>query len=710
MIADGGDQPPHDIRAEEAVLGAMMVSAGVIGDVSAIIDAADYYRPHHKIAHQVITGLHAQGAPVDPLAVHAELRRRGEAKPGALDMPRLFGLTQAAVPMSATHHAQIVRECADRRDLLDLAAKLAQAAADPESDPDKARARAMDALTGRQRAGQGAEQPDPLPEIPRFPVNALYGPLRDFVDWGIRDGLHPECVAAAAIAALATVTGPARLKVGTKLVKPILWTAVIGIASAGKSPAYEHAFAGIREAYACQREKYDAEVTVWEGTAETEGKKAAGPRPVRPEPFELDDATTEAVARWLNARGADTSGSVVDDELAAFLEGLNQYKGGQGADLSKWLKMWTGAPLHIQRVGAGGATNAISLYIPEPVVSVTGPLVPANLNLLGKPNSGFRPRWLPFYAPPVPPKWNHAGDYPENWKRSIKTLTENRTTREWTLAGDGRTEWERARQRWNAQQSDPEPDDVIEALRKADAQALRLALVIAESNDPGKDGQVPVAAVKSAIAIMDYCIRVWRALPGNSTMIASRREEVMDTAYRRLLAWLETRPLETRGLPEGSEKRHGASRRDVMLWLHESPEKIDDLIAEHKRRWPGCVVTVKPPRGPVGVWIYAPPRGDVQASPELSRQQFADASVHPSTEHETAGRSRPADTPETVARIVASDTQQFSATVSGAPAGGLRTFACSSCGTAWRTVVEPGETAYCKECDTEYTATEETCP
>ena len=58
----------------------------------------------------------------------------------------------------------------------------------------------------------------------------------------------------------------------------------------------------------------------------------------------MDDATTEAVARWLIARGEDASGSIVDDELSAFLEGLNQYKGGQGSDLSKWLKLWTGAP------------------------------------------------------------------------------------------------------------------------------------------------------------------------------------------------------------------------------------------------------------------------------------------------------------------------------------------------------------------------------
>ena len=35
---------------------------------------------------------------------------------------------------------------------------------------------------------------------------------------------------------------------------------------------------------------------------------------------------------------------------------------------------------------------------------------------------------------------------------------------------------------------------------------------------------------------------------------------------------------------------------------------------------------------------------------------------------------------------------------------GLRTVACSSCGTVSETAVPPGERAYCKHCETEYIA------
>ena len=467
------------------------------------------------------------------------------------------------------------------------------------------------ALQVREEDQAEPEPSEPLPEIPQFPVARLAGPLRAFVDWGTKDGLHPECTAAAGLAALVTLTGPARLRLSdAKTIKAILWTALVGIASSGKSPAYEHAFSLIRNVFVEQRRNYDADEAEWREQAEAQGKKEAGPRPVRPEPFELDDATTEAVARWLIARGDDASGSIVDDELAAFLEGLNQYKGGLGSDLSKWLKLWTGAPLHIQRVGGGGSVNEVSLYVPEPVVSITGPLVPGNLHLLGKPGSGFRPRWLPFYAPPFAPSWNDAGAYPDEWMACIAGLIEHREPRAWSLQGKARSRWEIARQRWHDEQYEAEPDDVIEALRKADTQALRIALVLAESLNPGAGGEISAEAVSCAVAITDYCISVWRALPGNSTMTVSRREDVMDTAHRRLVAWLETRPLCTEGLPEGSKPRPGASRREVQRWLHESPRKLNELILEHRDRWHDCVVPVKSDHGgrPT-VWLYAPPRG-----------------------------------------------------------------------------------------------------
>ena len=131
----------------------------------------------------------------------------------------------------------------------------------PADRPQRTRAAAAQA----QEEDQAEPEPsEPLPEIPQFPVTRLVGPLRAFVDWGTKDGLHPECTAAAGLAALVTLTGPARLRLSdAKTIKAILWTALVGVASSGKSPAYEHAFSLIRAAYIKQREEYAAKEAQW---------------------------------------------------------------------------------------------------------------------------------------------------------------------------------------------------------------------------------------------------------------------------------------------------------------------------------------------------------------------------------------------------------------------------------------------------------------
>ena len=399
-----------------------------------------------------------------------------------------------------------------------------------------------------------SEPPDSvvLPAIPRYPLAELAGPLGDFVGWAQRDGLHAEAAVAAGLAALATLTGPARLSLTpVRHVRGILWIALVGVASSGKSPAIEHAFARTRERYAIAREHYEVLREAWEA--------GEGDEPPMPQPYELDDATTEAVARWLIARRAgggdgEPSGAVIDDELAATLLGLNQYRGGQGADRARWLKLWTGADLHVMRVGRGGARNEVDLYVREPVVSLAGPLTPDSLHLLGSQGSGFRPRWLPHLVPSQQPAWTPAGGHPQNWTSVIDALHDGRKPRTWELSTQARREWEDARQRWEDQQREPEPDDVIEALRKADIQAARIALVLAESLAPGSDGEVPAEAMRCAITHMDYVIGCWRALPGSDTMAASRADDVMDAMSGRLLAWLESRPRGSEGLPDGSPR------------------------------------------------------------------------------------------------------------------------------------------------------------
>ena len=75
----GGDferTPPHDIAAEQCVLGGMLLSRDAISDVLETIHPRDHYRPAHQILHEVILDLYGRGEPADAVTVAAELDRK----------------------------------------------------------------------------------------------------------------------------------------------------------------------------------------------------------------------------------------------------------------------------------------------------------------------------------------------------------------------------------------------------------------------------------------------------------------------------------------------------------------------------------------------------------------------------------------------------------------------------------------------------------
>jgi DnaB-like helicase N terminal domain/AAA domain len=104
------DAPPHDIDAEQIVLGSAMQSAGALADVTEIITPAHFYRPGHQAIAAAIFALAARGDPHDPVAVGDELERRGElGKLGGKGRLYLAELIEAVpVAVQAGYHARIV--------------------------------------------------------------------------------------------------------------------------------------------------------------------------------------------------------------------------------------------------------------------------------------------------------------------------------------------------------------------------------------------------------------------------------------------------------------------------------------------------------------------------------------------------------------------------------------------------------------------------
>jgi replicative DNA helicase len=86
----GGRVPPHNLQAEESVLGALLLSRDAIGMVSEQgLGPADFYRPAHQHIFDAIRSLYSSGGPVDTVTVAEELRRVGcSTRSAVLDAAR----------------------------------------------------------------------------------------------------------------------------------------------------------------------------------------------------------------------------------------------------------------------------------------------------------------------------------------------------------------------------------------------------------------------------------------------------------------------------------------------------------------------------------------------------------------------------------------------------------------------------------------------
>ncbi|WP_210651249.1 replicative DNA helicase [Nocardioides sp. SYSU D00065] len=121
----GDRTPPQDNAAEQSVLGSMLLSKDAIADVVEVIKGVDYYRPAHEVIHDAIIDLYGRGEPADPITVAAELQKRGELQRigGA---PYLHTLS-ANVPIAANagYYAEIVRDKAVLRRLVEAGTRIA---------------------------------------------------------------------------------------------------------------------------------------------------------------------------------------------------------------------------------------------------------------------------------------------------------------------------------------------------------------------------------------------------------------------------------------------------------------------------------------------------------------------------------------------------------------------------------------------------------
>lgn len=223
--------PPHDISAEQGVLGGMLLSQDAIAEVVEILRTPDFYRPAHQIIFDTILDLYGRGDPADAVTVAGELTKNG-------DIGRIGGapylhtlISHVPTAANAGYYARIVHERAILRRLVEVGTRIVQmgyAADGADADEVLDRAQAEVFAIAEKRATEdyvplSEIMPGALDEIEAIGSRGgqMVGCPTGFADLdALTNGLHPgQMIVIAARPAMGKA-----LHTATPLPTPTGWT------------------------------------------------------------------------------------------------------------------------------------------------------------------------------------------------------------------------------------------------------------------------------------------------------------------------------------------------------------------------------------------------------------------------------------------------------------------------------------------------------
>ncbi len=127
--------PPHNLDAERAVLGAVLLEGReTLPRVIEVLRPSDFYTEAHRFMYEAMLRLFDRGEPVDVLTLTEELRRSDQLEfvggPAALALL----VEQASIAAHLHSYAQIVRDMAMLRELIQTSTQIITQAFDAKED------------------------------------------------------------------------------------------------------------------------------------------------------------------------------------------------------------------------------------------------------------------------------------------------------------------------------------------------------------------------------------------------------------------------------------------------------------------------------------------------------------------------------------------------------------------------------------------------
>ncbi len=147
---------PHNIEAEEAVLGALLIDPDAMIRIATFLEARDFFLQRHRWVYEAIQTLHERREPTDLVTLTDELSRRNQLEDigGPAYLTDLINATPTSIHVE--YYARIIERTAVLRRLIDGAGKIAQLAYEDVEDVEEIidRAEAIVFGVSEQRAGR----------------------------------------------------------------------------------------------------------------------------------------------------------------------------------------------------------------------------------------------------------------------------------------------------------------------------------------------------------------------------------------------------------------------------------------------------------------------------------------------------------------------------------------------------------------------------
>ena len=156
---------PHDLEAEEAVIGSLLIDSDSFLRIAHVIKPDDFYREKNRLCFAACISLFQRSEAINQVTLAHELGRLDhlEAIGGMAYLSHLVSITPTSA--HAEHYAQLLYRTSTMRRLIDAASRISAIGYDDTADVESSLRQAEDTLF-KVRSGQ--------PERGFIPLRAVY--------------------------------------------------------------------------------------------------------------------------------------------------------------------------------------------------------------------------------------------------------------------------------------------------------------------------------------------------------------------------------------------------------------------------------------------------------------------------------------------------------------------------------------------------------